>query len=100
MELTEKKKRKKSEKHMAIKYDVTLGCPLCGEQNDVEYVMGLKERFDCKKCGQPNNVVMTFLAIVDNPPGTRTMMVKPQETRRLNTNVGSVIERNGPTNNG
>jgi|MudIll2142460700_1097286.scaffolds.fasta_scaffold939404_2 transcription elongation factor Elf1 len=100
MELVEKKKRKKPEKHMAIKYDVALGCPMCGEQNEVEYVMGLKERFDCKKCGQPNNVVMTFLAIVDNPPGTRTMMVKPQEKRGLNTNVGGVIERNGTTNNG
>lgn len=87
-------------KHLAIKYDITLQCPLCGLQNPMEYIMGVCESFTCKKCKQKSNVAMSFIAMVDNPPGVRTMMIKPDEKRRLNTNVGSVNVSNRGSGSG
>ena len=89
---------KKKPKHWQIQYDLTMTCPMCQSQNQVKYVMGDNESFVCKSCNQKSNIMMSFVAIVDNPPGVRTMMVQPPE-RRLNKNVGSVVVGNERTSN-
>lgn len=92
-------KKKKEPKHWQIQYDLQMSCPMCQTMNQVKYVMGDNESFECTKCKQKNNIMMSFVAIVDNPPGVRTMMVQPPE-RRLNKNVGGVILGNSRTSNG
>jgi hypothetical protein len=66
------------------RFKLTLQCCACGAGNNVQY-MPLKadEGFTCGKCKQKNLVVMSFLTMPSNPPGTYNMMMKPSEAREM-----------------
>lgn len=72
-----------------IKYSLTIGCPLCGENNEVDYVMNHQETFICKKCGQKSIIVMSFVAMVDRSTDVRTMMLDTKKLQRRK--IGGVV---------
>ena len=89
-----KKKEPKVEepKEVLIRYDVTMQCPVCKELNNVVYIPNQEETFTCHKCKQKSVIVMSFIAMKENPPGVQTMMVdNSQFERRINRNIGGVI---------
>ena len=85
-------------KELAIEFNITIACPVCNEMNDTVYIPHHKETFKCKKCGQQNMIMMSFIAMKDNPEGVRTMMMdsKRFEKRELNRNIGGVMKHNNP----
>lgn len=79
-------------KELVIEYNITLGCPMCGHSNTTLYIPHHKETFVCSRCGQQNMIVMSFVAVVDNPPGVRTMMLDSKKFgKRINRNIGGVV---------